>query len=272
MIYGGFDPRFLLVVLAIYVPGPPGAALAEDRQDRNHTTAQCAVPRELTQLDGALPRIARKVIAKASLTIVAIGSSSTAGAGASSEAATYPSRLAVELKERYPTVPITVINRGVNGEDAREMLGRFEKNVMAEKPDLVVWQVGTNSLLLDRPLDEAGALIDQGLERLKRDSIDVVLMDSQYAPKVLAKQHLPKLREIMSRISRRANVPTFQRFEVMRHWRASGIPFRSFLSPDELHMNDWSYACIARLLAHAIDEAVSRAALTAQAGAPHSQR
>jgi len=42
------------------------------------------------------------------------------------------------------------------------------------------------------------------------------------------------------------NVGVFHRFLVMRHWsQAQQIPFESFLSPDGLHMNDWSYACVA---------------------------
>jgi hypothetical protein len=32
------------------------------------------------------------------------------------------------------------------------------------------------------------------------------------------------------------------------------MTFEQFLSPDGLHMNDWSYACVAKLLAAAILE------------------
>ena len=71
------------------------------------------------------------------------------GAGASSPAASYPSRLEVELKAAFPDAHITVLNRGVNGEDAADMLARFDKAVFAEQPDLVIWQVGTNSVLRD---------------------------------------------------------------------------------------------------------------------------
>jgi hypothetical protein len=44
---------------------------------------------------------------------------------------------------------------------------------------------------------------------------------------------------------------------------AENIPFSKFLSPDELHMNDWSYACVAKLLGGAIAEAATRPAQTA---------
>ena len=47
---------------------------------------------------------------------------------------------------------ITVLNRGVNGDEAADMLARFDTGVIAEKPDLVLWQVGTNSVLRDHPL------------------------------------------------------------------------------------------------------------------------
>ena len=67
------------------------------------------------------------------------------------------------------------------------MLARFDQSVIAESPDLVLWQVGTNALLLDRPLFPAGERIREGLNRLKEAGIDVVLIDPQFAPKVLAK-------------------------------------------------------------------------------------
>ena len=36
----------------------------------------------------------------------------------------------------------------------------------------------------------------------------------------------------------------------MRNWReGENIPFEAFLSPDGIHMNDWSYGCVAKLLA-----------------------
>jgi acyl-CoA thioesterase I len=52
------------------------------------------------------------------------------------------------------------------------------------------------------------------------------------------------------------NVNQFHRFALMRYWRLTkGLPFRAFLSDDELHMNDWSYGCIAKLLTRAIADA-----------------
>jgi len=227
----------------------------------------CAAPQDLTRLDYRLARTARRLATSGTLTIVAIGSSSTGGAGASSSAASYPSRLAIELKEHFPSGTIRVVNRGANGEDVREMLDRMQESVLAEDPDLVLWQVGTNSLLLDRPLNPAGALIREGLRRLKAaGAIDVVLIDPQFAPKVLAKADIGTLMSLYDTITKQDTVGVFHRFAVMRYWHeVAGIPFETFLSPDQLHMNDWSYACLAKLLAKAISEAATRSTVTAEA-------
>ena len=56
-----------------------------------------------------LVRVAQRLKTGGPITIVAIGSSSTAGIGASSSAATYPSRLEVELTQRFPGHLITVL-------------------------------------------------------------------------------------------------------------------------------------------------------------------
>jgi hypothetical protein len=119
--------------------------------------AACNTSAEYTHLDRPLLHTMRTLASGERLTIVAIGSSSTAGAGASSQAASYPSRLAAELRQRFPNHDITVLNRGVNGEETDNMMARFAADVFAAHPQLVIWQVGTNSVLRDRSLDTHSA-------------------------------------------------------------------------------------------------------------------
>src|SRR6516162_6357725 len=59
-------------------------------------SATCTARAELARFDRPLIHTMRRLAEGQPLTVVAIGSSSTAGAGASSPDATYPSRLAVE--------------------------------------------------------------------------------------------------------------------------------------------------------------------------------
>jgi lysophospholipase L1-like esterase len=221
-------------------------------------TRVCRSQNDLARFAQSLPRTAKRLANQEQLTIVALGSSSTAGAGASSPDASYPSRLAAALQDRFPLNKITVLNRGANGEDAREMLDRFDTSVAAEKPDLVLWQVGTNSVLRDQAVSPVAALIREGVARMKALGADVILIDAQFAPRVLAKSENEHMLSVLASAAKEARVGLFPRFAVMRRWREiHNIPFEAFLSPDGLHMNDWSYACIARILADAIAEAVN---------------
>lgn len=253
----GAAVALVAAVAAISVP-----AVAADKD------ARCVAPADLVQLVHPLRRTGARLAAGMPVTIVAIGSSSTQGAGASSPAMSYPSRLSEELKTLLPRATIKVINRGIGGETAIDMLARFEDEVIAEKPDLVIWQVGSNSVLRDQPLEPAGKLIREGVRRLKDAHADVILMNPQYAPKVIAKRDAELMVDLISLAAKEAHVDLFQRFAVMRYWRLTeNMPFEVFLSPDELHMNDWSYGCVAKLLAGAITEAAMRPTLTAGATA-----
>jgi len=254
-----------LAVAAVAAVGLLGPASAQSAAPK----PECSAPGDLARLDHPLTRMAHRVAGGQPVTIVAVGSSSTAGAGASSPAMSYPSRLAVELKALFPRTDITVINRGVNGETANEMLARFDRDVFADKPDLVLWQVGSNSVLRDMPLSDAKLRLSEGLRRLRASGADVILMNPQYAPKVISKREAEGMVDLIDAAARETHVDLFQRYAVMRYWRLTeGLPFGAFVSPDELHMNDWSYGCIAKLLATAIHEAASRATVTATARQP----
>src|SRR5258705_10649607 len=112
----------------------------------------CSDNAHLGRLFAPWARMRRLIAAGRPVTIMALGSSSTAGAGASTPEATYPARLEVELRSRFPGVAITVLNRGVNGEEAADMLARFDQAAADDKPDVVLWQVGTKSGLCDHPI------------------------------------------------------------------------------------------------------------------------
>lgn len=224
----------------------------------------CDAPLDLVRLANPLSHFTQKLANGAPITIVAIGSSSTAGAGASSPAANYPSRLQAELRQRFPGHPITVINRGVNGEEIADMLKRFDAAVVAAKPDLVLWQLGTNSVLRDHRLADHGASIRNGLAKIRATGADIVLIDPQYAPKVIAKPEAGPMVELLAATAKLEDVDLFPRFNVMKHWyNVDHMKFTSFVAPDGVHMNDWSYGCLAKALSVAIVEAVERPVMSA---------
>jgi Lysophospholipase L1 and related esterases len=241
------------------------AALALPLSARAETPAlTCDTPLDLIRLANPLSHVAQKLTDGAPITIVAIGSSSTAGAGASSPAKSYPSQLAVELKKQFPNNSITVLNRGANGEEVADMLRRFDKAVVAAKPDLVLWQLGTNSVIRDHMFNDHGAAIRDGLNKIRATGADVVLIDPQFAPKVIAKPEAEHMVELIAETAKVENVDLFRRFDVMKRWHETDhMAFESFVSPDGLHLNDWSYACMAKGLSLAIADAAERPVLSA---------
>ena len=216
----------------------------------------CKAPAAMVRFASSLPNTARAVQQGQAVTIVAIGSSSTVGAGASDPAHTYPARLAEELRLRWPRLTVRVINSGVGGETATEMLARFERDVLPYSPQLVIWQTGSNSALQGRDVDVYEATLRRGIAKLKAARVDIVLMDPQYAPRVLARPLHDRFVATLRVVASDFKVAVFNRFTVMRHWVTSGqLTMEEMVSRDQLHMNDLSYGCIARLLDEALDVA-----------------
>jgi lysophospholipase L1-like esterase len=152
----------------------------------------------------------------------------------------------------------------VGGEDVSNMLARLDTAVIREKPDLVLWQVGTNSVLDGKAVQPHALLLREGLTRLKATGADVVLIDLQYAPKVIAKRNADGMVSLIAATAKAEHVCHFRRFDLMRQWHETEhLPFKTFVSPDGLHMNDWSYACLAKALSVAIAEAAERPTTTA---------
>jgi acyl-CoA thioesterase-1 len=226
----------------------------------------CDTPFSMIRFTNPLVRVAQRLKSGEPITIVAIGSSSTAGAGASSSAASYLSRLAVELTQRFPGHPITVLNRGVGGEEIGDMLERFDMDVIATKPDLVLWQFGTNSVIRNDKLNNHNVAIREGLTKIRSTGADIVLIDPQFAPKVIVKPEATRVVELIASTAKHEDVDLFPRFDVMRRWHeVDHIAFKTFVSPDGLHMNDWSYGCFAKGLGMAIAEAAQRPVVSAKA-------
>ena len=234
---------------------PVGAS--EPAQAPGNPHARCACPATLTALGGTLPHALAEVQGHHSLKIVALGSSSTYGTGASGEAATYPSRLAVELGQMLPGVSIEVVNKGIAGEVASDMVARLEPDVLALKPDLVVWQTGTNDAMRGVPVDEFARLTVDGIGRLHDAGIDVVLMEPQWSPKLVEQANYADFVETLRTIGHAANAPVVRRFDIMKSWKASGqFVDATMLQTDSLHMRDASYACLGWVVAKSIADAV----------------
>ncbi len=229
----------------LLTPAGRSASAASDR---------CEVDDALATMERPLPHVAHRVATGGTLTIVALGSSSTFGTGATRPEYSYPSRLGALLAKQFAGVRVRVINRGVGGDEAQGMAARIDRDVLTAKPDLVIWQVGTNDVLRDRDPTPIGAAVRAGIARIRAAGADVMLMNPQYAPAVLQHEHYREMLHVLGVIAYDEDVPLFPRFAVMRHWAEEGrMPLATMLARDRLHMSDVSYDCVARQLAFGIN-------------------
>jgi acyl-CoA thioesterase I len=233
------------------------------REPRQPLPPECAaLRRSLTP--GDLTRTAERV-RKGALVILAIGSSSTEGVGASTPIATYPARLEHELKQFVPGLDVRVVVSGVGGETADQTLARLVSQIAALQPHLVIWQVGTNDALSEGGEDRFRSLVERGVEAVVNAGADLVLLNQQFFPGITKKERYERFVDIVREAGLRQHASVFGRYELMKEWAdASNAGFRAMLADDAFHMSDQGYACLARILSDEIVDAAQRPALTPQ--------
>ena len=183
--------------------------------------------------------------------VLAIGSSSTVGVGASSPSATYVARLEPILEGTLKGTDFDVVGRGMSGEVAQGAADRMKKEVEDTRPDLVVWQVGTNDALRHVSIDSFKNCIKKTLAWLADNKIDVVLINPQYGDALTKDKHYAEVVNAVSEVARESGVLVVDRFEAMRELQKErGDNF--YLSADNLHMNDAGHRCMAEQLTRAI--------------------
>ena len=186
------------------------------------------------------------------LDILAIGSSSTEGVGASSPANAYPARLKDELT-RESGMAVDVKNAGIGGELAAKTLERLKRALKAGWAELVIWQVGTNDAMVG--VDEAvfRATVESGVAAARAAGIPLLLIGPQSTPKAPDEPRYERFVAIVNQIGALDHVPVLSRFAMMK--RPGAKAAIAMLSGDGLHMNDLGYQCIAHALAEAIEGA-----------------
>jgi lysophospholipase L1-like esterase len=201
--------------------------------------------------------------------IVAIGSSTTAGDG---QIKAYPERVLSFLQVDFPKAGITMVNKGISGQEAPIELQRFPTDVIAENPDLVIWQVGTNAVWQSAEqhppsFDETTTAIRDGLVKLRNETrADVVLMDLQYLPAVLTPAKKDKaiaMVEAISELARDAGVNVFRRFAFMKGlYEVEQASFDRMVDPmddSRLHDSEWATQRLAWAVKLAIVGGVEKA-------------
>jgi len=214
-------------------------------------------------LGAALPHTSAKLRQGQSITIVALGSSSTTGFGTLGPS--FPEVLKAELSRRRPSLRVNMIVSGRLFDTIPGNLRRLDKDVLRFQPDLVIWQLGTNDVLWHRIGDDAKDTTRRGVQRIKQANADVILMDLQYAPAVRARAAHAAMEEIIATIAREESVGLFLRYAIMQRAAKEGVG--GLVAYDGLHNSGAGYRCIGLALARMID----KEDLTAKSPVPTAQ-
>jgi lysophospholipase L1-like esterase len=203
--------------------------------------------------DMPLPNVAHRIARGLSLRIVAFGSSSTEGVGATSPQAAYPAVLERDLDTALARRSVVVLNRGVGGQDADDMMIRIDQDALSLRPDLVIWQTGSNDSLRGVPLDRFKAETTAALLKLRNAGIDVMLLEPQWCAVFDRNPISVAYRDTVREVGQELDVPVIRRSSLMKTWLREGlVTYNQLLSRDGLHMTDGGYALLAKDIAFEI--------------------
>src|SRR5205085_3937800 len=157
-----------------------------------------------------------------------------------------------EIARLRSTIRVEVINSGRVGDTIPGSVSRFSQDVFAHKPDLVIWQLGTNDVAWGGNAEGLEEQVVAGVRTLKSSGADVILMDQQYTPQVLASSQYSRIQTLIANVARQERVARFSRFELMRRSIGAGLSPAALVSWDGLHNSAAGYECVGRALARAI--------------------
>jgi acyl-CoA thioesterase I len=245
--------RQMTWVLGLSIVLPIGLSSTSVRARNDLSPAEtCLAANSNISIGVRLPRTETRLKSGAPLKVVAIGSSSTVGLWVLNSAATYPAVMRQELIRLMPNARIELINSGRIGDTIPDNIARIERDVLFHRPDLIIWQLGTNDIAWGGQAKGLDELMIRGVRALKSGASDIILMDQQYTPQVLSSSQYSHMQAIIAEVARKEHIGLFSRFDLMRNSVTAGLSTSALVSWDGLHNSIEGYDCIGRAIARAI--------------------
>lgn len=242
--------RRLSLILALMIGlAAPAAHAQEDR---------CAIPDMLRYSDAALPRLAAKVKAGGPVEMTVLGTSSSLRESKGLPR-TYVAGLVEELSAQFPQTEFRITNLSERMQSAPQMAGRIKAEILAAKPDLLVWQTGNVDAARHLDVNSFSAALDEGLRHARIAGIEVVLVAPQFRGRLAALVDAGAYDEYMARIGESWGVPVFPRYDIMRHWaEQEKFDLRADNQAEQMREAEAQNRCLARLLAGMVRRAADR--------------
>jgi len=194
-----------------------------------------------------LPNVAAALAKRKTLRILAMG----AAPGLAGAHGGYTELIESMLESTLKGVDVIMINRGVSGELAANAATRMKNEVALDKPDLVLWQVGTNDALAYVGADEFSSIVKDQINWLKTHKVDVVLVGLQFAKEMLRDAHYKKIRDALRKLAAEENVIVIRFYEAMQIIEQASAAGAEPVA-EAFERNEAGYNCLAQYVARAI--------------------
>lgn len=255
--------RRSLCVLALALGSTALAAPSKEAVRDLGVPTQCNVPDDTAMIEAALPRLAKRLKSPEPITVVVIGSGSAVGSGTSRKEAAFPVRFEMRLQKTYPKQKIRMVVLAAMGQTAALSYARFAKEVLPQKPALVVWQTGSADAARGVPVMEFGSALERGIGELREQGSDVLLVDSQYSPRASLLVNTDGYREAVRWNARRFDLPLFKRYDTMQYWWSHEVfDLDAEDKASQTENADRIHDCVAALLVRVVERGVAAAPRT----------
>lgn len=263
---------------------------APDTADTAKQARNCYVPDDLLSEPGRLPGLSAALVrGKGDLLVIMLGSESTnpsparpasvpsntansdAGGSISSRlratlAAAARNPLAERLQERLiqdlgplPGRTVHVESVGRRSSTVAEQASLIGKQILPRKPALVIWNLGRTDTRRGLPPANMARALDRGLEQLRRQHIDTIVMDPPYHPQFEAFYRTDDYRQYIRWTMNLHDQPYLQRYDMIDYWASTGRIDLDSGEPDrQAAAVTFTETCIAYQLSRMIDRGLSR--------------
>jgi acyl-CoA thioesterase I len=236
--------RYAGTVIGLALAASIGAAAAQV-EPAVPFSRECRAGGTVVISESPLPNVAAALREGRSIRILTIGAAVRRKARGS-----YTDLIQRLVERAIEGLDVEIVNRSVSGELAGYAAERIKLEVALNKPELVLWQVGTNDALAYVPVAELEAAIVDTIRWLKEHQVDVVLAGLQFVTPMEQDEHYKNVREMLRRVALQENVVIVRRYEAM-HLIAKAARTGPDLS-EEIERTEAGYNCLAEYVARAI--------------------